>query len=107
MYDNVWLCMTMFDNKWLCMPIYDYVWLCMTMYDYVWLCMIMYDYVWLCQKCRLTFTATAHATCPLEYHSKDDLRSVMIYIVEPGNKTPHVIINDWRQIYMEHKNRYW
>ena len=41
------------------------------------------------QKKMLTFTATAHATFPLDYHSKNDHRLVMMFIVETGNRNPH------------------
>ena len=36
------------------------------------------------QKRRFTFTATAYATFILEYYSKNDLRLVMMFIVETG-----------------------
>ena len=49
------------------------------------------------QKWRLTFTATAHATFPPDYHSKNDLRPVMMFIVETGNRNPHVKKYDLRQ----------
>ena len=42
------------------------------------------------KKLRLTFTATAHATFPLDYHSKNDLRPAMMFIVENGKRNPHV-----------------
>ena len=35
------------------------------------------------------FTATAHATFPLDYQSKNDLWLVMIFIVETRNKNPY------------------
>ena len=35
-------------------------------------------------------TATAHATFPPDYHSKNALRPVMMFIVETGNRNPHV-----------------
>ena len=39
---------------------------------------------------RLTFTATAQATFPLDYPSKNDLRPAMRIIVETENRNPHV-----------------
>ena len=42
------------------------------------------------QKWRPTFTATAHATFPLDYPSMNDLRPAMMLIVETGNRNPHV-----------------
>ena len=32
----------------------------------------------------------ANVTFPLEYHSKNDLRPVMMFTVETGNRNPHV-----------------
>ena len=49
------------------------------------------------QEWRLIFTATAHATFPLDYHSKIGLRLVMMFIVETRNRTPHVKKHDLRQ----------
>ena len=116
MYDCVWLYMIMYDYLWLCMTTYDIVWLCTTMHDYAWLCMTMYDYLrpqtrpkrWkrkkkstrklkTAQKWRLTFTATAHATFPLDYPSKNDLRPTIMFIIETGNRNPHVKKHDLRQ----------
>ena len=42
------------------------------------------------QKRRFTFTATAYATFILEYYSKNDLRLVMMFIVETVKSNPHV-----------------
>ena len=49
------------------------------------------------EKWRPTFTATAHATFPLDYHSINDLRLVMMFIVETGNRNPHVKKHDLQQ----------
>ena len=49
------------------------------------------------QKWRLTFTATAHATFPLAYPSKNDLIPAMMFVVETGNRNPHVKKHDLRQ----------
>ena len=38
---------------------------------------------------RLTFTARAHSTFPLAYHSKNDLRLVIMFIFETRNWNPH------------------
>ena len=38
-----------------------------------------------------------HATFPLDYHSINDLRLVMMFIVETGNRNPHVKKHDLRQ----------
>ena len=49
-----------------------------------------------CSKVK-TFTATAHMTFPLNYHSKNDLRPLIMFIVETGNRNPHVRKHDLRQ----------
>ena len=36
-------------------------------------------------------------TFPLDYHSKNDLRPLMMFIVETGNRNPHVKKHDLRQ----------
>ena len=41
-------------------------------------------------KVKLTSTATAPATFPPDYNSKNDLRLVMMFIVETENRNPHV-----------------
>ena len=38
-----------------------------------------------------------HATFPLDYHSKNDLKLVMMFIVETRNRNPHVKKHDFRQ----------
>ena len=49
------------------------------------------------QKWRLTFTATAHATFPLAYPSKNDLIPAMMFVVETGNRNPRVKKHDLQQ----------
>ena len=36
-------------------------------------------------------------TFPLDYHSKNDLRPLIMFIVETGNRNPHVKKHDLRQ----------
>ena len=49
------------------------------------------------QRGRLAFTATAHATFPVDYPSKNDLRPAMMIIVETGKRNPYVKKHDSRQ----------
>ena len=117
MYDYVWLCKTMCDYVWLCIP-FDPVWPRVAQFDPFWPClppynpMTQFDHILHFQKCgrskkmnttqkstqklktaqkwRPTFTATAHATFPLDYPSMNDLRPAMMFIVEARNRNPHV-----------------
>ena len=45
---------------------------------------------------RFTFTATAHMPFPLDYHSKKDLRPLMVFLVETEKRNPNVKKHDLR-----------
>ena len=48
-------------------------------------------------KVKTSINATAHATFPLDYHSKSDLRLVMMFLVDTRNRNQRIKKYDLRQ----------